>query len=141
MNYLGFSFAKRLSLHMLFMQSMVQGFLKRPRQTTRGLRLFSSTSPSGLSSERIGEPYSLCLSIPEPEICEDIGALISAFSEPPDVLFLDGDLGAGKTTFSRGFVQCKLGIDENDTNSIRVTSPTYLLSNTYKYKSGNSINE
>jgi len=77
------------------------------------------------------------------EIMEEVGALISILSEPSDVLFLDGDLGAGKTTFSRGFIKCKLGIkDEYDDagnprvqqSELRITSPTYLLSNTYVYK-------
>jgi tRNA A37 threonylcarbamoyladenosine biosynthesis protein TsaE len=91
------------------------------------------------------------------ETMEEIGALISVVSKPADVILLDGDLGAGKTTFSRGFVHCKLGLfddeyDESDDeqhdedsnkskqqkynneDTIRVTSPTYLLSNTYVYK-------
>ena len=66
------------------------------------------------------------------EIMEEVGALVSILSEPSDVLFLDGDLGSGKTTFSRGFIKCKLGIQEEE--EIRITSPTYLLSNAYVYK-------
>jgi len=43
-----------------------------------------------------------------------------------DVILLDGDLGAGKTCFSRGFVRARTGIPD-----LTVTSPTYLLCNTY----------
>jgi tRNA A37 threonylcarbamoyladenosine biosynthesis protein TsaE len=39
---------------------------------------------------------------------------------------MDGDLGAGKTCLSRGFIRARTGISDE-----RVTSPTYLLSNTY----------
>jgi tRNA A37 threonylcarbamoyladenosine biosynthesis protein TsaE len=84
---------------------------------------------------------------------EEVGALLSVVSQPPDVIFLDGDLGAGKTCFARGFIQCKLGLDLDDgdpiddsgqesdnikrkTPSLQVTSPTYLLSNTYSYHDG-----
>jgi Threonylcarbamoyl adenosine biosynthesis protein TsaE len=42
------------------------------------------------------------------------------------VVFLQGDLGAGKTTFARAFLRAATG-----DWSLRVTSPTYLLSNTY----------
>ena len=85
---------------------------------------------------------------------EEIGALLAVISKPPDVFFLDGDLGAGKTTFSRGFIQCKLGqIPESDDEEkegeeddgedigIRVTSPTYLLSNTYTYRPIDDIDD
>lgn len=105
--------------------------------------LTMSNSPS--SKKTIGdEYYSISLSIPTMETMEEVGALIAIISQPTDVLFLDGDLGAGKTTFSRGFIKCKLGItDDNDggkngddrkgDSSMRITSPTYLLSNTYEY--------
>lgn len=43
------------------------------------------------------------------------------------IITLEGDLGAGKTAFARGFVRAAVG----DWN-IRVTSPTFLLSNTYR---------
>lgn len=43
-----------------------------------------------------------------------------------DILVLDGDLGAGKTTFARGFVK-HFGIDPE-----HVSSPTFTLMNVYK---------
>jgi hypothetical protein len=43
------------------------------------------------------------------------------------VICLDGDLGAGKTALSRGFVRTATG-----DAGLRVTSPTYLLSNAYQ---------
>ena len=74
--------------------------------------------------------YSLELSIPTPEDMEDIGGLLSVNSCPGDIILLDGDLGAGKTCFSRGFVRAKTGLPDE-----RVTSPTYLLSNAYSIDS------
>jgi tRNA A37 threonylcarbamoyladenosine biosynthesis protein TsaE len=65
---------------------------------------------------------------------EDLGALLSQIAtRPGDVLLLDGDLGAGKTCLSRGFVQTLLGgAAANDgSEQQRVTSPTYLLCNSY----------
>ena len=72
------------------------------------------------------EDYNLTLTIPTPSDMEDIGALLSVNSNKGDVILLDGDLGAGKTCFSRGFIRAKTGCGDE-----RVTSPTYLLSNMY----------
>lgn len=47
------------------------------------------------------------------------------------------DLCLLSATFSRGFIRNKVGIDD----SIRVTSPTYLLSNTYFYDEAGVKNE
>jgi tRNA A37 threonylcarbamoyladenosine biosynthesis protein TsaE len=60
------------------------------------------------------------------------------------MLFSDSaDLGAGKTTLARGFVFCKLGVDDarGGGQAIHVTSPTYLLSNTYCYMDDRSEQE
>ena len=128
------------------------------RNSMPSIRRSSSllTSPKSTSS-CIGkiqddEYHSISLAIPTMEIMEEVGALIAILSKRTDVIFLDGDLGAGKTTFSRGFIKCKLGIvddcseDEESENidgslgarvqqaSLRITSPTYLLSNTYEYE-------
>ena len=75
--------------------------------------------------------YSLDLSIPTAEDMEDIGGLLSLDSTKGDVILLNGDLGAGKTCFSRGFIRGRTGL-ENE----RVTSPTYLLSNSYSVDGG-----
>jgi len=75
--------------------------------------------------------YTLDLCIPTAEDMEDIGGLLSVESTKGDIILLDGDLGAGKTCFSRGFVRGRTGL-ENE----RVTSPTYLLSNSYSVDGG-----
>lgn len=71
---------------------------------------------------------------------EDIGSLLATLALDSDtdpvggVIFLQGDLGAGKTTFARGFVRAATGDAD-----LRVTSPTYLLSNTYPIASHPSL--
>lgn len=62
------------------------------------------------------------------EEMEYLGEQIADYCGKGDVLLLTGDLGAGKTTLSRGLVRRKLG-----DNYVRVTSPTYLLDNMYQY--------
>lgn len=74
---------------------------------------------------------SFLLEIPTPEDMQDVGALLSLNTGPSDTILMDGDLGAGKTCFSRGFVRARSG-----RNDERVTSPTYLLSNTYPTPDG-----
>ena len=84
------------------------------------------------------------LLIPSAEDMEEVGALLSALvlasvedreSDSSSshklgrTICLSGDLGAGKTAFSRGFIRAAVGDDQH-----RVTSPTYLLDNTYLAK-------
>ena len=49
------------------------------------------------------------------------------FEQYPSIIFLDGDLGAGKTTFTKFFAE-ELGIKEN------VTSPTFNIFKRYQGK-------
>ena len=69
-----------------------------------------------------------------PEDIEAVGCKLAAIVGNGDVILLKGDLGAGKTTFSRGLIRAKF---EDD--SMRVTSPSYLLDNTYEYDEGQYI--
>ncbi len=61
--------------------------------------------------------------------CEEetynIGVMIGSEAKVGDVICLDGELGAGKTAFTKGFASA-LKIDEN------ITSPTFNIVNTYE---------
>lgn len=59
-----------------------------------------------------------------PEETEAIGQALSGHLQPGDVVAFRGDLGAGKTAFTRGLAR-GLGISEP------VTSPTYTIVNEY----------
>ena len=55
---------------------------------------------------------------------EDFAKDLSSRLQPGDVVFLKGDLGAGKTTFTQFLIK-SLGYDQ------RVKSPTYAIYETY----------
>lgn len=59
-----------------------------------------------------------------PEQTEEIGAQVARQVEAGTVIALEGDLGAGKTAFARGFLRA-LGYEG------RVTSPTFTIVNEY----------
>ncbi len=59
-----------------------------------------------------------------PEETEQIGALLAKKLTPGAVIAFEGDLGAGKTAFTRGLAK-GLGCTE------QVTSPTYTIVNEY----------
>ena len=71
----------------------------------------------------------MSLEIPTPERMREWAAHIAVRCRPGDLLILDGDLGAGKTTFTQGFAAA-LGIDEP------VTSPTFVIARSYRGPSG-----
>ena len=59
-----------------------------------------------------------------PAETEAVGAALGAVLQPSTVLAFRGDLGAGKTAFTRGLAR---GLGATD----RVTSPTYTIVNEY----------
>ena len=95
------------------------------------VRMTNSNAFDENEAINIGNKVEIC--VPTPDDMEDIGGILSVGSTGGDVILLDGDLGAGKTCFSRGFIRGRTGrYDE------RVTSPTYLLSNSYDVDGGNT---
>jgi tRNA threonylcarbamoyladenosine biosynthesis protein TsaE len=59
-----------------------------------------------------------------PEETEAVGQLIASRLQPGTIIAFEGDLGAGKTAFTRGLAR---GLGAAD----RVTSPTYTIVNEY----------
>jgi tRNA threonylcarbamoyl adenosine modification protein YjeE len=69
------------------------------------------------------------LEIATPEDMHELGRRIASLLEAGDVVLLSGDLGAGKTTFTRGLGE---GLDVRGP----VTSPTFVLARTHPSLSG-----
>jgi len=116
-----------------------------PTRTTRHALFSTSTSDTIKKS--------IVLELPKAEDTEDVAAVLASILLEPyyyyddnddqnvaavlplpplhGTILLDGDLGAGKTSFSRGFLRAATGVD-----NLRVTSPTYLLVNVYPILNG-----
>lgn len=60
----------------------------------------------------------------------EFGAKIAKISNAGDAILLYGEVGAGKTSFARGFIQAISETDEE------ITSPTFTLVQTYSLSSG-----
>jgi tRNA threonylcarbamoyladenosine biosynthesis protein TsaE len=88
------------------------------------------------SSGLLNEVNSDCWSITceTPEDVEMFGSRVAGVVGNSDIILLRGDLGAGKTTFTRGLIREKFEDEE-----MRVTSPSYLLDNAYEYAEGQFI--
>ncbi len=69
------------------------------------------------------------LTLPDPASTEALGVRLAGVLAPRDVVFLKGDLGAGKTTLARGLIEAWTG--ETD-----APSPTFTLVQTYDGPAG-----
>jgi tRNA threonylcarbamoyladenosine biosynthesis protein TsaE len=72
----------------------------------------------------MAEKFRMEMVLPDLAATASLGARIAAGLRPGDLVALDGDLGAGKTTLARAILAA-LGVDEN------VPSPTFTLVQTY----------
>ncbi|HEX4410359.1 MAG TPA: tRNA (adenosine(37)-N6)-threonylcarbamoyltransferase complex ATPase subunit type 1 TsaE [Xanthobacteraceae bacterium] len=70
---------------------------------------------------------SFALTLPDEKATERFAADIAAALEPGDLVTLSGDLGAGKTTFTRALIRILSGDPE-----IEVPSPTFTFMQTYE---------
>jgi tRNA threonylcarbamoyladenosine biosynthesis protein TsaE len=66
---------------------------------------------------------------PDAAATQALAARLTAALQPGDLILLEGDLGAGKTTFTQGMARA-LGVSE------AVTSPTFVLMNVYPTGAG-----
>ena len=62
------------------------------------------------------------MDLPDQAATEALAAAVAALTRVGDVILLEGPLGAGKTTFARGFLRAALG-----DASLEVPSPTFTL--------------
>jgi tRNA threonylcarbamoyladenosine biosynthesis protein TsaE len=69
--------------------------------------------------------YSLTKILPDEKTTLAVGAALATVCKPGMILFLQGDLGAGKTTFTRGFIK---GLGYTG----KVKSPTYTIVEPYE---------
>jgi tRNA threonylcarbamoyl adenosine modification protein YjeE len=67
--------------------------------------------------------------LPDGEATEQLGAWLAKRCTAGDCIALTGELGAGKTSFARGFI--KALTDEEE-----IISPTFMLLQSYKAKNG-----
>ncbi|WKA59106.1 tRNA (adenosine(37)-N6)-threonylcarbamoyltransferase complex ATPase subunit type 1 TsaE [Planococcus shenhongbingii] len=65
------------------------------------------------------------IEVNSPEETEEFAAKLAGFLKPQDLLTLEGDLGAGKTTFTKGLAK-GLGIER------MVNSPTFTILKQYE---------
>lgn len=64
---------------------------------------------------------------------QNIAVQIANISRAGDIIALIGDLGCGKTTFARAFINARTAIFEN------VPSPTFTLLQTYEFPNSNCV--
>jgi tRNA threonylcarbamoyladenosine biosynthesis protein TsaE len=67
-----------------------------------------------------------------PEETRSVGKRLGALLRPGDVVCLQGELGAGKTTFTQGLAEGWGSLDA-------VSSPTFIIVNVYRRENGDQL--
>lgn len=78
------------------------------------------------------ETIAVELDVPTPDAMEQLGTLVAGQLRAGDLVLLNGELGAGKTTLTRG-IGAALGVRG------AVTSPTFVLARTHPRARGASL--
>lgn len=68
--------------------------------------------------------------LPDLQATEDLGRRLAALARPGDVIALEGDLGAGKTSLARAFIR-SLAAPPDAAESEEIPSPTFTLVQVY----------
>jgi tRNA threonylcarbamoyladenosine biosynthesis protein TsaE len=69
------------------------------------------------------------IELPDENATAALAARVAALTRPSDVIALNGELGAGKTSFARAFIRARGGVEE-------VPSPTFTLVQIYELADG-----
>ena len=77
----------------------------------------------------MNQPQQLIIEIPTEEAMHQLGINLGRLLEPGEIVSLNGPLGAGKTTLTKGIGE-GVGVTEN------ISSPTFLISRTHTTSSG-----
>jgi tRNA threonylcarbamoyladenosine biosynthesis protein TsaE len=79
----------------------------------------------------LGPPHAVLLSLdlPEAAATDRVGAALGQAVHAGDVVFLIGDLGAGKTALARGAIAARLAVHDRAED---IPSPTFTLVQTYQ---------
>jgi tRNA threonylcarbamoyladenosine biosynthesis protein TsaE len=75
------------------------------------------------------ENTSITIKLADESATQSIAVQISNIAKIGDIIALIGDLGCGKTTFARAFINARTAVSEN------VPSPTFTLLQTYAFPS------
>jgi len=132
------SFLQQPSNHYASLSSVPFSTFRTPFKNRNYGRCHAQQMRAASSSSALSSSTSISLELTTAEDTEEVGALLSGLlleeyqSNGNQInggftIMLGGDLGAGKTAFSRGFIRAATG-----NNELRVTSPTYLLVNVYE---------
>lgn len=81
----------------------------------------------------MNQPQALIIEVPSEEAMHQLGINLGRLLEPGEVVSLNGPLGAGKTTLTKGIGE-GVGVTEN------ISSPTFLISRTHTTSSGTIFN-
>lgn len=95
----------------------------RLTKQSKHIKCFSSTKSTDQLESIHHTPQ---IWLPDVSHTTAFGHILALNARSGDVLLLHGQLGAGKTALARGYIQAA-----RQDNTIQVTSPTYLLVNTY----------